>query len=212
MKNPLLTFMTADAAQEGDAMGAKILDAAFDQFCLVGIKRSSMEDVAKRAGVGRVTIYRRFASKEALVNALLAREVRTAIEKVAAEHEGAGDVETRWVNGFVTGMRAVRRHKLLLVLLETEPEEILPMLTLRAAPGLAVARAFMAQEIKRSRKELGLRGAIDADAVAEMLARLTLSLLLTKDTQIPVDDQEEARRFARRYIVPLVTGGGAKVR
>ena len=212
MKNPLLTFMTADAAQEGDAMGAKILDAAFDQFCLVGIKRSSMEDVAKRAGVGRVTIYRRFASKDALVSALLAREVRAAIEKVAAEHRGEGDVETRWVNGFVTGMRAVRRHKLLLVLLETEPEEILPMLTLRAAPGLSVARAFMAQEIKRSRKELGLRSAIDADAVAEMLARLTLSLLLTKETAIPVDDQEEARRFARRYIVPLVTGGGTKVR
>jgi AcrR family transcriptional regulator len=210
-KNALLSFVTGEQGAPPDPLGTKILDAAFEQFCLVGIRRSSMDDVARRAGVGRVTIYRRFESKDKLVAALLAREVRDAIAKVAAEHEGSRDVEGRWVAGFATGMRIVRKHRLLTALLSTEPEEVLPLLTRRAGAGLALTRTFMAQEIKRSRKELGLRS-VDADATAEILARLTLSLVLTPETCFAIDDDEGARRFARKHILPMVTGAPARAR
>ena len=41
-----------------DETTARILDAACEEIALVGIKRTSMEDVARRAGVSRVTVYR----------------------------------------------------------------------------------------------------------------------------------------------------------
>ncbi|MGY3205700.1 hypothetical protein ACVW19_006215 [Streptomyces sp. TE5632] len=41
-----------------DRMARRILDAALEQFTLLGLRRSSVDDVAKRACVSRVTVYR----------------------------------------------------------------------------------------------------------------------------------------------------------
>ncbi len=201
----LFSLIIGNADTVQDAVGARILDAAFEQFCLLGFRRSSMEDVARRAGVGRVTIYRRFESKDKLVAALMQRETRNAIATVATAHSSGTDVESRWIEGFVAGMRHLRSHPLILGLLSTEPESVLPLLTLRASGGLALARAFLAAEIRRARTELGLPSE-DAEMIAEIFARLTQSLVLTKESCLPVDDDAGAREFARRYIVPLVTG------
>jgi len=49
----------------------KILDAAREQLIADGYSRLRLEHVAKRAGVGKATIYRRWGSKEELAGALL---------------------------------------------------------------------------------------------------------------------------------------------
>jgi AcrR family transcriptional regulator len=200
-----------DRSGPHDEVGARILDAAFEQFCLIGIRRSSMEDVARRAKVGRVTIYRRFESKDKLVSALLWRETRTAIGKVEAAVNAVANPEDRFVEGFLAGMHAVRRHPLLVALLATEPEAALPLLTVKASAGLELARAFMAEEIRRVRADLGIVD-IDAEQVAEIFARLTHSLVLTPPSCLPLDDDERTREFARRHIVPMVTGRPARRR
>jgi AcrR family transcriptional regulator len=198
-----------DQGGPSDDVGTRILDAAFEQFCLIGIRRSSMEDVARRAKVGRVTIYRRFESKDKLVSALLWRETRTAIAKVDAAVKDVADVEARFVEGFVAGMRAVRGHPLIMAMLATDPETALPLLTIKASGGLGLAREFMAQEIRRARADLGTSDD-DAEQVAEIFARLTHSLVLTPETCLPLDDDARTRDFARRHIVPMVTGRAAR--
>src|SRR5689334_14770133 len=203
--------LVKDPSDPPDEVGTRILDAAFEQFCLIGIRRSSMEDVARRAKVGRVTIYRRFDSKDRLVSALLWRETRTAIATVEAAVNAVANPEDRFVEGFLAGMRFMRKHRLLSALLVTEPETALPLLTVKASGGLELARAFMAQEIRRARKDLGIAD-IDSDQVAEMFARLTHSLVLTRPTCLPLDDEERTRDFARRHIVPMVTGRPARRR
>jgi AcrR family transcriptional regulator len=50
-------------------MESQIIQAALDQFWAAGIKKSSMEDIAARAGVTRITVYRYFADKKELVRA-----------------------------------------------------------------------------------------------------------------------------------------------
>jgi AcrR family transcriptional regulator len=199
-----LSLVTAGGGPT-DEVGERILDAAFEQFCLIGIRRSSMEDVARRAKVGRVTIYRRFESKDKLVSALLWRETRVAIAKVEAAVKDVEDVEERFVEGFLAGIRALRGHPLLVAMLATEPETALPLMTTKASGGLELARAYMAEEIRRARKDLGIADG-DSDQVAEIFARFTQSLVLTPTTNLPLDDDAGTREFARRHIVPMVTG------
>jgi len=67
----------------------------------------------------------------------------------------------------------------------------------------------MAGEIRRARKELGISEA-DSEQVAEIFARLTHSLVLTPATCLPLDDDARTREFARRHIVPMVTGRPAR--
>jgi AcrR family transcriptional regulator len=207
--SPSRLSLVNDPSGAHDAVGTRILDAAFEQFCLNGIRRSSMEDVARRAKVGRVTIYRRFESKDKLVSALLWRETRAAIAKVEAAGSAQADPEDRFVEGFLAGMRAVRRHPLLVTLVATEPETLLPLLTVKASGGLELARSFMAQGIRRARADLGIPD-VDSEQVAEIFARLTHSLMLTPPSCWPLDDDESTREFARRHIVPMVTGRPAR--
>ena len=50
-----------------------ILDAPVVEFERHGLRRVALEDVARRAGVSRTTIYRRFAGKDELIAAVVAR-------------------------------------------------------------------------------------------------------------------------------------------
>src|SRR5271166_5880932 len=63
-----------------DEITARILRAAIEQAELVGMRRSTMDDVARRSGVGRATLYRRFPTKAALNEAIVLSEVRRFLE------------------------------------------------------------------------------------------------------------------------------------
>ncbi len=64
----------------------RILDAAGKVFLERGFERASVEEIAEVARAGKPTIYARFAGKEALFAAVVARKVRanTSIQSVAA--------------------------------------------------------------------------------------------------------------------------------
>ncbi len=49
-----------------------ILDAALTEFERHGVRRVSLDDVGRRAGVSRTTIYRRFANRDDLMAAVIA--------------------------------------------------------------------------------------------------------------------------------------------
>ena len=67
-----------------------ILDAAVVEFERHGLRRVALEDVARRAGVSRTTIYRRFANKDELVAAVIERENVALFADIAAELKQAG--------------------------------------------------------------------------------------------------------------------------
>ena len=177
-----------------DPVRERILDAALEQFQMIGLRRTTVGDVARRAGVGRVTVYRRVGHKRELVAGVIQSEVSRLMESVREAIASLESAEDRLVEAFVVGIGIVRSHPLLQRLLETEPEDLLPYLTLDFAPILAVARNFVASEVAPGR---------DADLLGEVLARLAQSLVLTPG-EGPLDGERGLREFARRYVAPLV--------
>jgi AcrR family transcriptional regulator len=70
----------------------RILDAAREVFGESGAG-ASMEEIAARAGVGVGTVYRRFASKDALIDELLQlaiADILSAAERALARTDGGG--------------------------------------------------------------------------------------------------------------------------
>ena len=52
----------------------RILDTAYDLLLAVGMRRMSMADISRRAGVSRATLYRRWPNVQAVIGALTTRE------------------------------------------------------------------------------------------------------------------------------------------
>jgi AcrR family transcriptional regulator len=91
-----------------------------------------MEDVARRGGVGRATLYRRFPTKAALNDALVLAEVRRYLQGSAEARSQATTFEDRMAYSTMFSVTFMRDHTLLRNLLRTEPETILPSLTIDA--------------------------------------------------------------------------------
>jgi AcrR family transcriptional regulator len=188
-----------DAAPPPDGGGEAILDAALAQFEDFGIRRTTMEDAARRAGVARVTVYRRFPSKERLVEAVVIREAQRFFAELEAAVSRLDSVEDRIAEAFVHTLAAAREQRLLNRLLRTEPDAMLPLLTTDGGPVIAAGTVFLARQMRMAGSGVPPR---ELQTVAELVARLVLSYLLTPGLETP----REARRFAKRYIAPLMTG------
>ena len=194
----------APVASSDDPTTARILAAALGQFEDFGIRRTTMEDVARRARVSRVTVYRRFPQKERLVEAVILGEAHRFFAELETAVARLDSVEDRIVEAFAHTLAAAREQRLLERLLSTEPELLLPHLTTDGGPVLAAGTAFLARQMRIAGSGVPAR---ETRAVAELVARLVLSFLLTPQSVVALDSPREARRFARRYVAPLMTGG-----
>ncbi|HEY1570285.1 MAG TPA: helix-turn-helix domain-containing protein [Pseudonocardiaceae bacterium] len=187
-----------------DEVGVRILDAALAEYLAHGFRRTSVDDVARRAGLGRATIYRRFAARDEIVQAVLVRETRRFFADIAAATQQLPNVADRMVEGFVVGLRNARRQPLLQQILANEPESSIPFLTTQGGPAMAVLREFLLQQYLGCVEAHDEQRERKPEEVAEILTRLFISLVLTPDSCLPLRTDEEARATARRYLAPLV--------
>ncbi|MGB3444366.1 MAG: TetR family transcriptional regulator [Actinophytocola sp.] len=188
------------AGPSTDEVGAAILDTALEELLTYGLRRTTVDIVAKRAGVSRATLYRRFDGKDVLVQAVLVRESGRFFRGIAEAVAGVSTVEERLVEGFVVGVRYARADRLLNRLLASDPEALLPYLTTNGALVVAAARDFLVRQ-GGARMAVGER---TPDGVAELFVRLAISFTLMPESAIPLDDDDEVRAFARAYLAPLM--------
>jgi AcrR family transcriptional regulator len=191
----------ADSANEEERITARLLDAAFEEFSSYGLRRTSMENVAERAGLARSTLYRRFSNKRELARAVAMRRSRAVLVDLVRVVERLPTVEARLVEAFVLGITRARTDGLLLRLLEAEPETVLPYFTTHSDIALGVGRGFLAEQLRRSPGP-PIKG--DPDAAAELIFRLATSIMLAPRGHIPLDSEDDLRAFARAYLVPLL--------
>lgn len=131
--------MTAEATHD------RILDATNVMMATHGLARTSLEDVARQAGMSRQTVYRYFGSKEALVTAAIVREEQWFLERMTRAVVAHDDLRPALEAAIVAGLTAAREHPLLDRLLATEPEALLPFLTTGGGPVLSAAHPVIEQ-------------------------------------------------------------------
>lgn len=192
-----------DRPETAEKLARQILDAALEQFTTFGLRRSSVDDVAKRAGVSRVTVYRRFQSKDGLVEACLLREGSRFFQKLDSAVASLPTMEDRVVEGFVVALRYTRAHPLFGGLLRLEPEVVLPYFTVQGGPHLEATTDCLTAHLRRAQQAEG-RPDSDPRPVVELMVRVAVSFLLNPAGCIELDDEDQARAFARKYLAPLL--------
>ncbi|MFF5180619.1 TetR/AcrR family transcriptional regulator [Micromonospora sp. NPDC000316] len=197
----------SDENDEYDEVTTRLLDAAYEQFRRMGVRRSTMEDVARRAGVSRITAYRRFASKDRLVEQVVRREFRRYFDQFLVDIQRAATVGDRVVLGFVSALQAIRRNPLIGGLMAAEPDMLIPSMVSDDGRTMATVQRFVAGQLRREQRAGTISDAVDVEVVAELMTRLSCSFLLIPSHVIDLDDTEELRAVARRFLVPMLEHG-----
>ncbi|BBY44863.1 TetR family transcriptional regulator [Mycolicibacterium celeriflavum] len=188
-----------------EGTGERILDAALKQFELFGINRSTVEDITRRSRLARVTIYRHFPSKDDIIEAVLLRELERFLADLRDEAARYSGKEDKLVEGFVFTLNTLRQHTLLQRILATEPETVLPFLTVEGDGVVQTASSFLAYQLSVELPDDD-RTQLELLEVSEVTVRIILSFLLTPSQNIALGDDDAARAFARRYLVPPLLG------
>ncbi|MDQ0994625.1 TetR/AcrR family transcriptional regulator [Streptomyces sp. V3I7] len=104
----------------------RVLDAVRDCVLAVGVRRTTLTDVARRAGVSRMTLYRRWPDVRSLVGDLMTREWIGVATGAMPQRRPGQPVRELIVEGLVAGVEAFRAHPLFRKILDVDPELLLP--------------------------------------------------------------------------------------
>ena len=182
------------------------LDAARDCILDVGWRRTTLTEVARRAGVSRMTIYRTWADMPQLLSDLMTREWGGVVAAALADEDPNTPTVERLVGDIIGTVQRLRENELFLRIVDLDPELILPYLFSRRGRSqdaileltvAALREAQAAGEVRTGNPELMAR--------AMLLAAhgFVLSAHTMVDDEVSLDDLDgELRRALTRGLLP----------
>jgi TetR/AcrR family transcriptional repressor of uid operon len=200
-----LLELAFDPRVEGhdDPMSGRILDAALALVAASGLRHLTMDDVAARAGVGRMTVYRRFGSRQQLADALAVRECRRCLNEIASALDARKPIDDRAADLFVATLRVIREHPLLERLARVEPDALLYELNRDGSAVFRLVRDFLVGQIRAAQAAGDLVDG-DPEPLAEIAVRLGASFVLMPDSVIAAGNERRTRETIRALIAPVL--------
>ena len=178
----------------------QILVAAEACIRQLGIRRVSMNDVATRAGLSRMSVYRHFADRDALVLAVLERladqTVEVATPRVLRRRTLAAQVAEAAAH-----VRSLEDELDLGLASRPGEGEQAALSLAHARPVLNRWIDFWIPRIEEARARGEVRADLDAPQAAEWIMRMMLSLVTIPSLTVDLDDPEAVRRFVQHHIV-----------
>ncbi len=136
-----------------------LLDAARECVLEQGVLRTTLTDVARRAEVSRMTLYRRFPDVRSLLGALMTREFGQLLADTHGSVPAGMTARTRLVTGAVAGVRAIVAEPLMRTVLDRDGELVLPYVVQRLGSTQHIAEQFLLTQLAAGHEDGTIRRA-----------------------------------------------------
>jgi AcrR family transcriptional regulator len=162
----------------------RLIDAALECFLSFGVRKTSLTDVADRAGVSRATAYRVFGDKNGLVRAVAETEITRLLDRLDVAVTWEAPLSDALEQAITFTLDYLHDHAVLQRLITKEPEQLTDMVVVRPGePSLVqVLLPALVERFVRTHHDV-LR--VPIDQAVEWLLRMAISLLLSPDTTLP---------------------------
>jgi AcrR family transcriptional regulator len=175
----------------------RILRATYDCVARWGLAKTTIEDAAREAGVSRATVYRYFpGGRDELVSAVVGWEFARFFLRLYDEVHDAETLEEVMERGLVFARHALLEHEVLQRILQTEPEILLPRLTVESSSTHKLVAAFLEPYLVRH----GMAEGTDLHRAADFLARMVLSYIGAPG-RWDLDDPAQVARLVRAELL-----------
>jgi AcrR family transcriptional regulator len=207
---------TALLARRLDDTENAILDAAADCVLAFGVRRTSLSDVARKAGVSRPTLYRRWPDLKALAADLMTRELAGVFSRAARDPDRpvSGPVRELAVAQLLSVARDLRDHPLLSKIIQVDPELLLPYIFDRLGTSQRLALGFVTSMIRAGQHDGSVRDGDPAAMSVTVLLSIQSFVLsgALADSVISAGQRDaELAILLDRYLAPPpASPGGAR--
>jgi AcrR family transcriptional regulator len=183
------------------------LDAAREAILAVGWSRTTLTDIARRAGVSRMTLYRRWPDTQTLLADLMTREWGHVVEQAGVANADQGVALDRIARGIVATVQSLRVNALLRRIVDVDPEVLLPYLLDRRGRSQEMVADALAALIADGQRDGSIRTGDPAD-LARSLVLACHGFTLSAHTMVDDPDREadvthldaELDELVRRYL------------
>ena len=179
----------------------RILDAAATCVIAYGVDRVTLAEIARRAGVSRPTVYRRFPDTRSILAALLTLRITHALDDVPSRGVGREPLVER----IVALAGRLRRDDVIMSVLHQAPDLAMVYLSERLGTSQQILLDTVAGEIKSAQDHGSVRPG-DARQLAAMSMLVTQSTILSARIVQPILDAEtlagELTRALNGYLRP----------
>jgi AcrR family transcriptional regulator len=186
------------------------LDAAREAILAVGWSRTTLTDIARRAGVSRMTLYRRWPDTQTLLADLMTREWGQVVRDATAA-ERASTPARQITEGAVATVRALRANALLRRIIDVDPEMLLPYLLDRRGRSQDSLASGLAALVAAGQRDGSIRAG-EPDVIARSLVLachgFALSAHTMTDGPAPARDADvtaydaELALLVERFLAP----------
>lgn len=157
-----------------DGTRQRILEATYACVARWGLSKTTVEDAAREAGLSRATVYRYFpGGREELVDAVVSWQHVLFFVRLYEEVHGATSLEEVLDRGLTFARRSLLEHEVLQKVLETEPEVLMPKLTVESNRTVGLIAGFLVPYLH----EHGMAEGVEIQEAADFLARMILSYI-----------------------------------
>jgi len=150
------------------------LEATYACVARWGLSKTTVEDAARQAGLSRATVYRYFpGGRDELIDAVVSWQYQQFFARLYDEVHGASSLDEVLERGLALARRSILEHEVLQKVLVTEPDVLLPKLTVESTRTVAMISGFLVPYLA----EEDLAPGVDVHSAADYLARMILSLI-----------------------------------
>jgi AcrR family transcriptional regulator len=167
----------------------------------VGLKRTTLADVARRAGVSRMTVYRQYGDLQTIVNKLLECEL---LALIAEARDAVADLPTareRLVEAGVRTVEGLARHPLYRRVLDLDPELLLPLVVDRFGSTQKAAIDLVAEQVAEGQRDGSIRP-VDPRIAATCLQLTAQSFVFSARVVQGLPVTDELRHLLDAYLRP----------
>jgi AcrR family transcriptional regulator len=187
--------VSSSRARSSVDIGDRILDAAASCVTAYGVERVTLAEIARRAGVSRPTVYRRWTDTREILAALLTSRVTGVWRDVPSQGRGRKAL----VDRIVAVADRLRRDELIISVLRSAPEMAIVYITERLGTSQQVLIDAAAAEIEAAQRDGSVRAG-DPRQLAAMVLLITQSTIQSAGIVRPILDADVLARELTRSL------------
>jgi AcrR family transcriptional regulator len=184
---------------DAEAAREQLMDAAEACFDKYGIAKTTMDDIAKMAGVSRPTVYRHFSDRDGLILAVVMRRSRQLIDRAQKFIRKQGSFEEQLVEGLLFLVDKGRKDPFVRLLVSPEHMDLANQILGASSAAVDLAYEMWEPILIEARERGELRDDIDFRAIATWFTYLILLLVGRGDLEPDVNAQRE---LLRTFVMP----------